>query len=572
MRRLMIGIVLLVALPAAPAVAKQPEQRATNLVSVNPPTVTGDFAACTTGYQFPRCRTAVSADGKTVVYMGADQALYRSRGGKTELVSVGPTGVVAQDFADGFCARRHACTFLASSDGDRIYFETRAALTPNDQDATTDIYAWTGGTVSLVTKDVPSGALPLLVAVSPDGARVFYHYEFPGDDTPCCLGIYEWSGGQAHGFPSDAHSVEDAICRLAFRGGSTYFTADEPLVPEDHDSCAGEFSPTPRRGCPDVYRQAPDGKIELISASPSGQTGDDFQASFDDAGNPGNWAIFTTAEPLVPGAQDGGVYERRGGVTTLVGPGGRFIGASADGRRVFFATNKALTTADTDNCINYSGPRGCEDVYAYEDGKFVLVTSFIHDTPNGLYYQQPLILGGKVSSDGSTLLFTSYTSFAAADRDGCPRGGNEPGCYDAYEWSNGAVRLVSTGPADGNEPYDASVLASSPDLSRVLFTTSQSLVPADTDGGAPDIYERNGDATLLVSTGPGESNAVCTREFPSQCLHLIGASEDLRTVLFQATQRFTADDGDSFADIYSSTVIAPGCAPKAHGSLPKKCG
>ena len=30
-----------------------------------------------------------SSDGKTVTYMGADHALYRSRGGKTELVSVG---------------------------------------------------------------------------------------------------------------------------------------------------------------------------------------------------------------------------------------------------------------------------------------------------------------------------------------------------------------------------------------------------------------------------------------------------------------------------------------------------
>src|SRR3954453_5035847 len=107
----------MVAVPASVG-AKQAEQRATKLVSVNPPGATGDFGACRSDYQFPQCRTAVSSDGKTGTHEGGDPALYRSRSGRTELISTGPTGVVARDFADGFCARRHACTFLASTDGD----------------------------------------------------------------------------------------------------------------------------------------------------------------------------------------------------------------------------------------------------------------------------------------------------------------------------------------------------------------------------------------------------------------------------------------------------------------------
>jgi hypothetical protein len=572
-RRIILVAALGLLAAAGAADAKQAEQRVTRLVSVNPAGVTGAFGACTTGYQFPRCRSSVSSDGKTVTYMGADQALYRSRAGKTELVSVGATGVVARDFADGFCARRHACTFLASNDGNRIYFETQAALTLDDTDTTTDIYAWAAGALTLVTKDVPPGAWPLLNAVSPDGARVFYHLEFHSDDGAlCCNGIYEWSAGKVHRFPSDAHPLQDAYQQITFRAdGSTFFTTEEALLPEDRDSCASPYVPSERRGCPDVYRQAPDGTLELISTGPSAQAGDGFEASFNDAGKSGDWAIFTSAEQLVPGADGGGVYERRGGVTTLVGPGGRFLGASADGRRVFFATSRSLTPADTDSCLNHTGPRGCEDVYEFEDGKFVLVSSFIHDVPDQLYYLQARIQDARVSSDGSKLLFTSVTSFAAEDADACPRGNGEPGCLDVYEWSGGAVRLVSTGPSDANEAYDSFLVATNQSLSRVLFTTNQSLVPEDGDAGNPDIYERVGGSTLLVSTGPTESNDSCTAEFSFQCVRFIGASDGLGTVVFQARARLTPDDADDWADLYSSIVAAPGCAPKTYGSLPKKC-
>ena len=76
---------------------------------------------------------------------------------------------------------------------------------------------------------------------------------------------------------------------------------------------------------------------------------------------------------------------------------------------------------------------------------------------------------------------------------------------DVYERSGGTTTLLSTGPVGGNGSADATFRAASRDGSRVFFETSEQLVSADTDS-AVDVYERVGGTTTLLSTGPAGGN------------------------------------------------------------------
>ena len=106
---------------------------------------------------------------------------------------------------------------------------------------------------------------------------------------------------------------------------------------------------------------AVDGTLELVS-QPSGVADPDTNdAFFRGASAAGGRVFFETTQKLTADDSDAGrqdVYERAGGVTTLVSqPSGVadpdaddavFLGASADGGRVFFGTTQKLTADDTD--------------------------------------------------------------------------------------------------------------------------------------------------------------------------------------------------------------------------------
>ena len=96
----------------------------------------------------------------------------------------------------------------------------------------------------------------------------------------------------------------------------------------------------------------------LVSQGQINGNGASF-ASFAGASSDGSEAFFSTDEPLVSGDTDaaGDIYERSGGMTTLVtqgqingnGPFGTDLqGVSADGSRVFFHTYEQLVSGDTD--------------------------------------------------------------------------------------------------------------------------------------------------------------------------------------------------------------------------------
>jgi hypothetical protein len=102
--------------------------------------------------------------------------------------------------------------------------------------------------------------------------------------------------------------------------------------------------------------------------------------------------------------------------------------------------------------------------------------------------------------------------------------------------------LIAIGPNGGNGAFDSAYGDSSADGERVLFTTSESLVGADTDTST-DVYERLGSTTTLISTGTTGGNGAFDAQFA-------GISADGTHVFFETKEKLTSTDTDSASDVY----------------------
>lgn len=137
------------------------------------------------------------------------------------------------------------------------------------------------------------------------------------------------------------------------------------------------------------------------------------------------------------------------------------------------------------------------------------------------------------SNDGERVFFETLERLVATDTDTRT---------DVYENANGVTSLVSTGPTGGNGGVDAFFSGASMDGAVVLFGTSERLTAADTDS-APDVYEHANGVTSLVSTGPAGGTG-------AQGAFLDGTSADGSRAFFHTSERLTAGDTDSQADVY----------------------
>ncbi len=150
------------------------------------------------------------------------------------------------------------------------------------------------------------------------------------------------------------------------------------------------------------------------------------------------------------------------------------------------------------------------------------------------------------SADGSRVFFSTSESLVSADTDTVS---------DVYERSGGQTSLVSTGPTGGNGTVQANFSGSSADGSRVFFSTSESLVSADTDT-SEDVYERSGGQTTLLSTGPTGGNGTFGASF-------VGASVDGSRVFFSTAESLVSADTDTSGDVYArsggqTTLVSTG--------------
>jgi hypothetical protein len=130
--------------------------------------------------------------------------------------------------------------------------------------------------------------------------------------------------------------------------------------------------------------------------------------------------------------------------------------------------------------------------------------------------------------------------------------------FDIYERVGNTTSEVSTGPAGGNGPSDAFFDGVSDDGARVFFDTDEQLVAADTDNFI-DVYQRFGGTTTLVSTGAAGGNGAFDVTFD-------GISRDGLHVFFETDEALVAGDIDGSTDIYdrsggTTTLVTSGTAP-----------
>jgi hypothetical protein len=321
--------------------------------------------------------------------------------------------------------------------------------------------------------------------------------------------------------PAGGNGAVNAFFDAASSDGSrAIFETSESLVPADTDTSY------------DIYERAGT-TTTLLSTGPNGGNGA-ADAFFDSASADGSHVFFDTDESLVLSDTDSSidVYERSGGTTTLVSTGSTggngafdvyFDGISADGLHAYFETDEKLTSADTD---------GTTDIYDRSAGTTALVSTGPTSSSGGDF---PVFWAA--SDDGSHVFFDTDERLVSADTDSS---------VDVYDRSGGTTTLVSTGPAGGNGTPAANFEGNSTNGSRVFFSTTESLVSADTDTQA-DVYERSGSSTSLISTGPAGGNGP-TGSFFS------GNSVDGAHVFFFTTESLVTGDTDARKDIYDRSA------------------
>jgi hypothetical protein len=286
-----------------------------------------------------------------------------------------------------------------------------------------------------------------------------------------------------------------------------------------------------------------------------------FNASYAGSTADGSKVWFATDEPLVSADTDTAVdvYQRSGGTTTLISVGqingngdydADFMGASADGTHVFFQSNEPLVSGDTDSgCIDEGDPsqRPCRDIFDRFNGTTTQLTT----GGNGSFDAD--FVGN--STDGGKVFFETSEKLLAADTDSN---------VDVYERSGGTTTLLSTGPGGGNGAYDSHFSAASSDGAHVFILTEEPLIATDTDSGCVDqtgdparpcrdIYERFNGTTTLVSTG---GNGTFDAAFGA-------ASSDGTRVVFVTNESLLAADTDTVYDVYqrsggTTTLLSTG--------------
>jgi hypothetical protein len=320
----------------------------------------------------------------------------------------------------------------ASADGTKVIFESADQLAAGDSDNEADIYErdLSGGTTKLVsaTGTCPAPLLaeecaPIYRATAADGSRVFFETkaQLTGADQDSFQDVYEWSFSS--GTPtlvSTSNEGEEGEGELnavyagsAAEGSKVFFETSEPLAAEDTDKGS------------DVYERS-GGSTTLVTPGSADQ-----DATFDGASSDGTAILFSTEEAL--GGGDSGekldVYERGGGITTLVTPGSpefdaTFAGRSSDASDVFYVTAEKLAAADTD-----SNP----DIYGSLGGGSPTLVSAGPVGGNGAF--TPHL--SAVADDGSHAFFTTKERLTVDD--------NLANETDVYDYSSAGTLLVSVG-------------------------------------------------------------------------------------------------------------------------------
>ena len=340
--------------------ARNLETETTSLVSAGG---NGSFDASLRGIS-PDGTWAYFATAEPLLPADGDEAadIYARdlEGGTTVLVSRGEEGCS--------CGSSGAVPIFqgSSDDGTRVFFSTDEALLPADEDSATDVYSrdLPGGPTRLISGGAPTSLTASFAAATGDGTHVFFTTaeSLVSEDKDSANDIYEWNGGTIElvtsaECASACGATFDAVSEDA---GTVVFSTAEQLDGEDTDESV------------DVYEQEVGGGAPvLVSRADPGCGGcgnGAADARFNRASADVSRVVFSSSEQLSaedPDAEDD-IYARDvlGGTTGLITTspsycplkkgncGATFVGASADGQRVFFTSFERFTLEDGDNEVD----------------------------------------------------------------------------------------------------------------------------------------------------------------------------------------------------------------------------
>jgi hypothetical protein len=332
-------------------------------------------AACLPGCgngEFDVSRRGISADGSHAYFTTAEPLSPADTDSALDIYSrdleTGVTSLVSQG-ACGGCGSSIAVPIFdgSSADGSRVFFSTDEKLVGADTDNATDVYGrdLPGGPTFLVSGGSGEGTASYSAA-SADGSHVFFTTAeslLPAD-IDSANDVYERDAGNLELVTTAPCSISCGVTFDAVSADSSevLFNTAAQLSPEDTDSKE------------DIYRQQVGGGAPVLvsrgeAGCPACGNGP-ADARFNEASDDASRVVFTTLEGLLPsdGDQEDDIYLRdigdgtpAGGATSLVTTspsycpltkgncGATFVGASADGRHVFFRTIERFTLDDGDN-------------------------------------------------------------------------------------------------------------------------------------------------------------------------------------------------------------------------------
>jgi hypothetical protein len=441
------------------------------------------------------------ADKSTDVYMRNLDA------NTTTLVSQGATSCAGSGCGNGAFDASAVADGIAA-EGERVFFATVEALSTQDTDATADVYMRDigAGTTTLVSQGNASCAgsgcgngsgAALFRQASADGTKVFITTAeglVPGEnDGFIDIYVRDLTAGTTALASSSGPCPGELNCNAVYGGAANdgshvFFESNEQISVADTDSSA------------DVYDWA-GATAQLASTGPDGGNAN---ANATYAGNSadGGAVYFHTDERLDSAADGDGVqdvYRRQAGVTTLIstGSGGadaelpalfRWASPNGSSTAVIFTTAEPLNAADED---------GSQDIYARNGTSTTLLSAgdpscAASDCGNGASAADFT----RASADGSHVFFV--TDERLVEDEPLAKGDADDNT-DVYRRFAGATTLISTGPLNGNGPFDARLHGASEDGSVAIFVTDERLTAEDDFSLEDDVYARSAGETLLVS-------------------------------------------------------------------------
>jgi hypothetical protein len=396
------------------------------------------------------------ADGSRVFLATVEQLTVEDNDAALDVYARDADGTVR--LISGGSANRDAVLVGASADGRRVFFDTDEALTAEDTDALSDIYARDADAgVRLISGAGSTGARAFFAGASVDGGRVFFEMSAPlvAEDVDGASDVYAHEAdGIVRLLSGGTANLGASFVGASVDGSRVFFETQERLADEDGDLDT------------DVYERGPDG-IRLLSAAAANAGSAGRSASFLAASADGGRVFFDSQDPFTAEDRDTtrDIYERDAdGTLRLISVGTTdapafFNGVSVGGSRVFFSTAEALTADDVD---------AFRDVYERDaDGTVQLVSGGTVDTKAKF---------SGASADGSRVFFQTEDPLTAAP---------DESAFGVYERTpDGAVRLLAGGPA-GHVYFDGA----SADGSRVFVSTVEAIAGTGDADAAFDVFE-----------------------------------------------------------------------------------